>query len=89
MGVFSGALIKKWKYWSKWNDGDGVDKHMECQVVGECDSFGDKLNVSDYGVFCMKEPEYVMKIMSTYGGLIERKDSMNQGEHTQMYQQKR
>ena len=54
---------------------------MECQEVGECDSSGDKLNVSGYDVFCMKEPEYVMKIMSTYGGLIE-KDGQHESRRT-------
>ena len=44
---------------------------MEDHAVCECDSFRGKLNSIDYNVFFMKEPEYVMKIMSTYGGLIE------------------
>jgi len=25
-----------------------------------------------YNIFCMKEPKYMMKLMSTYGGLIEQ-----------------
>ena len=64
-GVFSGAWIKKRKHWPKWIDGNVIDKHMEGHTVGECDSFRGKLNGIDYDVFCMKELEYVMKIMST------------------------
>ena len=80
-GVFSGALIKKRKYWPKWIDGDAIDRHMEDRAVGECDSFRGRLNGIDYDVFCMKEPEYVMKIMSTYGGLIE-KDGQRESRRT-------
>ena len=71
-GVFASALIKKRKYWPKWIDGDMIDKAMEDKAVGECDSYRGTLNNVPYDVFCMKEPEYVMKIMSTYGGLVEK-----------------
>ena len=72
MGVFAGALIKKRKYWPKWIDSDAIGKRMEDRAVGKCASFRGELNSIDYDIFCMKEPEYVMKIMSTYSGLIEK-----------------
>ena len=33
------------------------------------DSLHGKLDNVPYDIFCMKEPDYVMKIMATYGGL--------------------
>ena len=54
---------------------------MEGHTFGDCDSFRGKPNGIDYAVFCMKEPEYVMKIMSTYGGLIE-KDGQHESRRT-------
>ncbi len=66
MRVISGAVIKM-EVLSKvdWYS-DGIDKHMEAPTVGEYDSFRGKLNGIGYDVFCMKKPEYMMKIMSTF-----------------------
>ena len=79
MGVFAGALIKKRRYWPKHVPGDQIDEHFEGKEVGSVDSLKGKLDGMHYDIFCMKEPDYVMKIMSTYGGLIEndwQKDSV-------------
>ena len=35
-----------------------------------CSSFYDTLDGVEYDFFCTKEPDYVMKIVSTYGGLL-------------------
>ena len=40
---------------------------MESKEVGEVDVATGTLNDTKYHVFCMKEPDYVMKLMSTYG----------------------
>ena len=44
---------------------------MESKNVGECDSLAGTLDTVPYDIFCLKEPNYTMKIMSTYGGLVE------------------
>ena len=56
--------------------------YMEGCTVGEYDSFRGKLNGIYYYIFCMEEPEYVMKIMSTYRGLIKNE---RQHESRRMY----
>ena len=41
--------------------------------VGECDSLRETINNISYNIFCMKDPNYMMKIMSIYSGLVEKK----------------
>ena len=50
--------------------GDMIDEYFTGKDVGSTDSLKGKLDGVHYDIFCMKEPEYVMKIMSTYGGLL-------------------
>ena len=69
-GVFAGALIKKRRYWPKHVPGELIDDHFSDKEVGSTDSLKGKIDGVHYDIFCMKEPEYVMKIMSTYGGLL-------------------
>ena len=71
-GVFAGALIKKRRYWPKYVPGDMIDDYFKEKEVGSTDSLKGTLEDVPYDIFCMKEPDYVMKIMSTYGGLFEK-----------------
>ena len=48
--------------------------HFKDKEIVECDSLQGTLDGVPYDLFCMKEPDYVMKIMSTYGGLTEKED---------------
>ena len=73
-GVFGSALIKKRKYWPKFVPGDDIDVHMATKDVGECDCLHGTLEGKPYNIFCMKEPDYVMKIMSTYGALTVKEN---------------
>ena len=66
VGVFAGALIKKRRYWPKHVPGDMIDEYFKDKDVGEVDSLKGILDNVHYDIFCMKEPDYVMKIMSTY-----------------------
>ena len=66
-GVFAGALIKKRRYWPKYIHGDEVKEHFNDKEVGDADSWGGKLEDVPFHVFAMKEPDYVMSLMSTYG----------------------
>ena len=72
VGVFAGALIKKRRFWPKHVPGDMIDDHFKDKDVGLVDSLKGKIDNVPYDIYCMKEPDYVMKIMSTYGGLYEK-----------------
>ena len=69
-GVFAAALIKKRKYWPKHIRGDDIAKHFQEKDVGDTDAWAGELEGTRFHVFCMKEPDYVMSIMSTYGTLV-------------------
>jgi len=58
-GVFSSALIKKWRYWPKYIDGDEIDKHFEDFEVGQCVALKGTLHGTDFYIYGMKEPDYV------------------------------
>ena len=66
-GVFASALIKKRRYWPKYIHGDEVTEHFNDKEVGDANSWGGKLEDVPFHVFAMKEPDYVMSLMSTYG----------------------
>ena len=70
VGVFASAVIKKRRYWPRHIDGAAVDAHMATKEVGGSDVLHGTLDGIPYSVFAMKEPDYVMKIMSTYGTLL-------------------
>ena len=52
-------------------EGEAKDEYFKDKEVGSVDSLKGKLENVPYNIFCMKYPDYVMKIMSTYGGLLE------------------
>ena len=66
-GVFASALIKERRYWLKYIRGDEVKEHFNDKEVGDANSWGGKLEDVLFHVFVMKEPDYVMSLMSTYG----------------------
>ena len=66
-GVFASALIKKRRYWPKHVDGDAINMHFENKEIGAADSLSGKMDDIPFHIFGMKEPDYVMKLMSTYG----------------------
>ena len=51
-----------------------LTKHFKNKKIGKCDSLQGRLDDVPYDIFCMREPDYVMKIMSTYGGLTVQED---------------
>ena len=59
-GVYVAALIKKRRYWPKYIKVDGNN-------VGDCNAWKGQMDKVDFHVYTMKEPNYVMSIMSTYG----------------------
>ena len=66
-GVFAAALIKKRRYWPKHINGEDNIKHFEDKEVGSADGLPGKLDGVPFHLFAMKEPDYVMQLMSTYG----------------------
>jgi hypothetical protein len=69
VGVFAAALIKKRRYWPKYIRGDDIKQHFEDKDVGDVDAWPGKLDGVPFNLFCMKEPDYVMSLMSSYGTL--------------------
>jgi hypothetical protein len=66
-GVYASALIKKRRYWPKHIRGDEIKEHFIENEVGDADAWRGKLDNVNFHVYCMKEPDYVMSLMSTYG----------------------
>ena len=66
-GVYASALIKKRKYWPKYIKGDVIKQHFDEKAVGDCDSWKGNMDEVPFHVYAMKEPDYVMSLMSTYG----------------------
>ena len=67
VGLFASALIKKRRYWPKYIRGEEIKEHFKDKAVGEVDAWPGKIDDVPFYVFSMKEPDYVMNIMSTYG----------------------
>lgn len=78
-GVIALALTKKHRYWPKYIDNNAIDKHFKDKDVGSVDSLpGEMLNIP-FHVFGMKDPDYVMKLMSTYGTNVLQLDHLANG----------
>jgi hypothetical protein len=71
-GLHGGALIKKRRYWPKWILGEAIKAHFAQKEIGAVDCWNGTLDDQDVSVFCFKEPDYVMSIMSTYGTVNEQ-----------------
>ena len=65
-GVFASALIKKRRYWPKFIRGEEIKAHFVDKDVGDADSWAGVLDDKPFHVYTMKEPDYVMSLMSTY-----------------------
>ncbi len=62
-------MIKKRRYWPKYVKGDAIDVQFKDDEVGDVGSLAGKLQQVRFVIFCMKEEEYVIKLMATYGAL--------------------
>jgi hypothetical protein len=67
VGIYSAAVIKKRRYWPKYILGQEVADHFIGKQVRLFDVQYGKLNGINFGVFAMKEPDYLMSLMETYG----------------------
>ena len=68
-GVFAHMFIKKRRYWPKHVPGDDIIVHFTNEEVGKVDAIKGVLEDVPFYLFAMKEPDYMMQIMSTYGTL--------------------
>jgi Transposase IS4 len=68
-GVFAAALVKKRRYWPKYVKGELVKEHFENLQVGDVDAWSGIMDDIPFHIYGMKEPEYVMTMMTTYGTL--------------------
>lgn len=68
-GVFAAALIKKRRYWPKHIRGDDIAAHFADKEVGSVDAWPGVYDNTPFHVVCLKEPNYVMSLMTTYGTL--------------------
>lgn len=69
VGGYAGAIIKKRRYWPRYIKGYDIEEHMKDNKVGTTDTATGILEGINYNVFAMKEPEFLLKLMSTYGSL--------------------
>ena len=73
-GCFTHALIKKWRYWLKHIPGDEIIAHFADKEIGDADAISRVLDEVPFYVIGMKEPDYVMQIMTTYGTMKQLGD---------------
>lgn len=71
-GIFASAVIKKRRFWPKHVPGEAMDAWMSIKPIGGVDSLTGRLDNVPYNLFCMKDVDYTMKLMSTYGSLVPR-----------------
>lgn len=68
-GVFAAALIKKRRYWPKYVNGRAVKSFFAEKDVGYADAQRGTLDNVNYYIYGMREPDYTMMMMTTYGTL--------------------
>lgn len=67
-GIFATALVKKRRYyWPKHICGDEIVAHFQEKEVGAVDAWPGTLDGVPFHVVCMKETNYIMSLMTTYG----------------------
>ena len=92
-GVFASALIKRRRYWPKHVPGCAIQQRFNPKEVGSYEAIHGRLEEEDVHVFCFKEPNYTVMLMSSYGTnstlgtkRSKRKWSDRQGTHTKEVQ---
>ena len=77
-GLFAAALIKKRRFWPKHVTGDEIVQHLAVEQVGDCDTLKGTLDGIPFYIRTMKELDYVMMLMSTYGTLMRMGENKKQ-----------
>ena len=68
-GVLWSASIKKQYYWHKGVPAEEILRHMQNKEVGDLDAVQGPIRGKSYHIMAIKEPDYVMLMMTTYGKL--------------------
>ena len=68
-GVFWSVLIKKQCYWPKGVPTEEIIRHMQNKEVGDVYSFQGSMRWNRYHIIYIKDPDYVVVMMRTYGTL--------------------
>ena len=79
MGIFASSLVKKRHYWSKNVPGNQIKTEFEDVDLGVTKRNPGELEGEKIDLFCLKEPDNVMTLMSTYGtvgSLPDQKESV-------------
>ena len=76
-GLFGATLIKKRHYWPKHVPGDEIIQHFDDKEVGDVDAIKGSYDGVPFHIHVLKEPDYVMMLMSTYGTLHSLEKSRN------------
>jgi Transposase IS4 len=74
LGIYASALIKKRRYWPKYIMGDEIKEVFADKEIGHTDRLPGEIYGTKFDLFYMKEPDYVMMLMSTYGQLTSKTD---------------
>ena len=83
-GIYRAALIKKWCYWPVGVPGDQINQDFMKRDVGSIDALRGEQDGVPYHITCMKELDYVMKIMTTHHGTLNHEGCDTQ--HTYKHQ---
>ena len=65
--MYAATLIKKRRYWPKYIPGDETIEHFKDKEVGHVDALKGTMDGVLFYVHAMKEPDYTMMLMATYG----------------------
>ena len=66
-GLFAVALIKKRRYWPKYVPCNEIIAHFNNKDVGDINAIKGTMDGVPFHIHVMKEPDYIMMLMSTYG----------------------
>ena len=47
--------------------GNAIKQHFNNKAVGDCDSWKDTMEEVPFHLYAMKQPDYIMSLMSMYG----------------------
>ena len=65
--MFAAALIKKCRYWPKYVPGNEIIAHFDNKDVRDVNAIKGTMDGVPFHIHVMKEPDYIMMLMSTYG----------------------
>eukprot|EP00957_Ditylum_brightwellii_P178154 13569203-Ditylum_brightwellii.AAC.1 len=76
-GAYASAMIKKRQYWPKYIQGDDMKEHFKDKSVGDIDALPGMLDDIPFHIFCLKEEDYVMMLMRSYGTMEKKSETLH------------